>query len=345
VLGGQDTRIRLEDPAQAWSWSVGWDTLGDFSLIQEGVRGDRIYFKQNGNVGIGTVSPDNKLDVAGVIRGQSESAFGDVLIVGNDSKIVDVNVLHTMGIYSNTDSTQGHVQLGSGGPKLSGINGNFGIGTVNPQSKLDVGGGLAINGIQVINGSRQWVGDPTGLQGADGADGATGATGPSGPIGPQGSSGTSSWVDGSGIVTTSNSVGLGVDPLRMLHLKGPGPEIVLDEDGFGAWRIGPVSSGFVFDATDSNVGNAFRVMAVQRNGSVQVTGVLTHASDARLKKNVSTIPHALDKVLDLRGVHYQWKNERMTQGTNLGFIAQEMEQVIPELVIENAEGYKSVDYS
>jgi len=34
----------------------------------------------------------------------------------------------------------------------------------------------------------------------------------------------------------------------------------------------------------------------------------------------------------------------MTKGTNLGFIAQEMEQVIPSLVVENAEGYKSVDY-
>jgi len=35
----------------------------------------------------------------------------------------------------------------------------------------------------------------------------------------------------------------------------------------------------------------------------------------------------------------------MTKGTNPGFIAQEMEQVIPALVVENAEGYKSVDYS
>ena len=35
----------------------------------------------------------------------------------------------------------------------------------------------------------------------------------------------------------------------------------------------------------------------------------------------------------------------MAKGTNLGFIAQEMEQVIPALVVENAEGYKSVDYS
>ena len=35
----------------------------------------------------------------------------------------------------------------------------------------------------------------------------------------------------------------------------------------------------------------------------------------------------------------------MTKRTNLGFIAQEMEQVIPALVVENAEGYKSVDYS
>ena len=35
----------------------------------------------------------------------------------------------------------------------------------------------------------------------------------------------------------------------------------------------------------------------------------------------------------------------MTKGTNLGLIAQEMEQVISALVVENAEGYKSVDYS
>ena len=35
----------------------------------------------------------------------------------------------------------------------------------------------------------------------------------------------------------------------------------------------------------------------------------------------------------------------MAKGTNLGFIAQEMEQVIAALVVENAEGYKSVDYS
>ena len=34
----------------------------------------------------------------------------------------------------------------------------------------------------------------------------------------------------------------------------------------------------------------------------------------------------------------------MTNGTNLGFIAQEIEQVIPALVVESAEGYKSVDY-
>ena len=95
-------------------------------------------------------------------------------------------------------------------------------------------------------------------------------------------------------------------------------------------------------------------------GNIVYTGNLTKSSDARLKKEINTINGALDKVLQLRGVTYYWKNrEEMATakgenpdsltydyGDNLqiGVIAQELEEVLPELVCTDSQGFKSVDY-
>lgn len=60
--------------------------------------------------------------------------------------------------------------------------------------------------------------------------------------------------------------------------------------------------------------------------------------------------NALEKVMELRGVTFDWKTEESTKrkfpdGTQIGVIAQEIESVIPEVVKTNDEGYKLVDYS
>lgn len=77
---------------------------------------------------------------------------------------------------------------------------------------------------------------------------------------------------------------------------------------------------------------------------------LTETSDVRLKQDIAPLVNALDKVLTLRGVRYQWKHEDATKETcskdsQIGFIGQEMETVCPELVSTDAEGYKSLNYS
>lgn len=81
---------------------------------------------------------------------------------------------------------------------------------------------------------------------------------------------------------------------------------------------------------------------------IAATGELRYqnTSDIRLKKDISTIESALTKVLNLRGVNFTWiDNEEV--GTQIGFIAQEVEQVVPELTFEVPnpnEDYKGVHY-
>src|SRR5690606_35976980 len=56
-------------------------------------------------------------------------------------------------------------------------------------------------------------------------------------------------------------------------------------------------------------------------------------SDENLKTDIHTVENALDKILGLRGVSYEWKDkDRFGSQTELGFIAQEVEPILPEVV-------------
>jgi hypothetical protein len=68
-------------------------------------------------------------------------------------------------------------------------------------------------------------------------------------------------------------------------------------------------------------------------------------SDKRLKKDITPIPDALEKVLMLRGVNYMWKDpvEGM-ESLQMGFIGQEAEKVIPE-VVSNRNDHYSMQYA
>jgi hypothetical protein len=69
------------------------------------------------------------------------------------------------------------------------------------------------------------------------------------------------------------------------------------------------------------------------------------ASDKRLKRNIASLAGTLDKIKQLRGVSYNWIGEGRDSAEQIGFVAQEMEQVFPQLVKTNDKGYKSIAYS
>jgi len=102
------------------------------------------------------------------------------------------------------------------------------------------------------------------------------------------------------------------------------------------------SGKFEFWTTDGN-GSASLIgsnqggsaaLTIASDGDVAGThGTYHESSDVRLKENITTIPDALNKVESLRGVNFTWKDtERKGSNLKMGFIAQEVEEVIPEVV-------------
>jgi hypothetical protein len=82
-------------------------------------------------------------------------------------------------------------------------------------------------------------------------------------------------------------------------------------------------------------------------GSTTIGG--TCSSDLRLKKDVQAFPEVLDKLVKLQPVSFQWRNElpqyHFGSAPSMGLIAQDVEQIFPEMVTTDANGYKQVNYS
>ncbi|MEW6732265.1 MAG: tail fiber domain-containing protein [Acidobacteriota bacterium] len=84
------------------------------------------------------------------------------------------------------------------------------------------------------------------------------------------------------------------------------------------------------------------------NGTIKAF-VYARPSDIRLKTNIRNINNALEKVLSLKGIEYNWKTTTASTmafptGTQLGFAAQDVEKILPNIVSTDANGYKAVSY-
>jgi hypothetical protein len=78
-------------------------------------------------------------------------------------------------------------------------------------------------------------------------------------------------------------------------------------------------------------------------GNFYVNGAITEASALRYKEDIQVIESGLDKVLKMRGVSYIKKNNKQKE---IGVIAEEMNEIIPDVVSKNKEGdVESVSYS
>jgi len=121
-------------------------------------------------------------------------------------------------------------------------------------------------------------------------------------------------------------------------LLKPDGNIIFDNNISGS-STSTGSFGHLVIAKDAHIGED-----VLADGDV----VAYNSSDIRLKDNIQVIKGSLDKIGDIRGVEFDW-NEKSPgwareRGHDVGVIAQEVEKVLPEVVVKRKSGYLGVDY-
>ncbi|MEO1533972.1 MAG: tail fiber domain-containing protein [Planctomycetota bacterium] len=316
---------------------------------------ERMRVTSSGNVGIGTDTPDRALNVVGgvVLDNPSENGWG-MFTSGSDSRFV-----------FRREAANG--TLSEAATVLS--NGNVGIGTASPSALLSLQspvaevGSLDILSESLGNGDVRYDGGSDGdffIEHAGDASGSTiiGRTGgqrlveilnngrigvgtsmPQFPVtiqgdGSGGSIGVRSSTGGSGYHLDFNGSSLSIvesgDKIRATFL---------DDDRLA---IGP-NFGFTNVGVNINLPFTFGLLLEQGDAGKPGGGSWASTSDKRLKTNIHDLEGALDTLLALRGVTYEYKNPDAIgelQGTRTGFIAQEAEEVIPDWVWDAEDGYK-----
>ena len=95
-------------------------------------------------------------------------------------------------------------------------------------------------------------------------------------------------------------------------------------------------------------GTTFYADLAATGTSINVAGdVVAYASsDIRFKDNVIPITNALDKIDKINGYSFEWNelSHKETGKKDVGVIAQEVEEILPEIVETRSNGYKAVDY-
>ncbi len=141
--------------------------------------------------------------------------------------------------------------------------------------------------------------------------------------------GASKDIVGTGGGTTT--IGAGLPNGDLVINTGSSNRMIVDQDG--KVGIGTLDPGYL--------------LHVNGDAGKPGGGSWSNASDARLKKNVADLPGALETLLALRGVTYEYRDPEAIgelDGQRMGMIAQEVERVIPDWVETGADGYKRLVY-
>jgi hypothetical protein len=116
---------------------------------------------------------------------------------------------------------------------------------------------------------------------------------------------------------------------------------------FTMWHSVPTSSfsgvptNFKWYAGTTNIATLTGIGTFSTIGDV----IAFASSDKNLKDNITPISNPIEKIQKIGGYEFDWNNKQdVYEGHDIGVIAQEIEEVLPELVITRDNGYKAVKY-
>jgi hypothetical protein len=345
----------LQVPERGIQVGVSATATDNFHLVSDtsgGPRAFRLYnqnfgagvhlvtFLPGGNVGIGTTNPVTALQVPerGIQIGTSGTAADNFHFVS------DTNAARGLRLYNGN--------YGSGTLLLTVLpNGNVGVGAtaLNPALKLDIQGDFGrANGPATLNlwGSRVGdVGNGVLFLRSGGNVVAVDKAGDRFGVGTA-APGTTLEVAGDALLLTNNNPLL----LNSGHTGFPNSSLNRAEisNDTGTWKalmiVGNRSAGEgglfhlgrkvqVWDILEVPTGDARKPGGGSWGGT----------SDVALKQNIRPLTDALETLLRLRGVCFEWKDPKNMgglTGPQTGLIAQEVEAVFPGWVSTGADGYK-----
>ena len=208
--------------------------------------------------------------------------------------------------------------------------GNLGIGTTSPVAKLDVVGNIRTNGsflAQINNGVNFNSGsDTNNVITANSGTGCMQYSGFSGHIfyTTNGGSLERARIDSNGnLLVGTNSAGSEIGRLTVKQSA--------DADYGGLRLIAPNSTNVWAIRTGSDDNLYFGYIGTAKASINNTTGNYNTLSDARLKENVKKSAKGLSEILALRSVSYTFIDDE-AKTEQLGFIAQEVDLVIPEVI-------------
>jgi Chaperone of endosialidase len=246
--------------------------------------------------------------------GNYSTVIGDRAVIG-----IGHNQSIALGLYSKTSGSNQFVSGGSNG------------GLAFPISDVYFGTGPQGDLINTMSGSSYTIN----------GSGGFGNNQNGGAITIAGGKGTG--TGNAGDINFSTSI-LGASGTTLQSLS----QKMTLKGGSGNFLIGDTTDlGYKLQVGSSSVSG---IVASFTNSSgsctINPTAGIACSSDQRLKKNIATLDDSyLPKIMSLKPVKYNWNNELDTDGLHNGFIAQDLEQVFPDLVATDANGMKSVFYT